>query len=67
MENLKVGQSFEVVKLLANIDYYKYGFHSVVMDRYDNFIVTIDQDGDKRYLPKDFFSKVGKLTIKSLK
>lgn len=74
MENLKVGQSFEVVKITQDCDYkvygdsYKLGGHTLLKDRWCVLENGVKGSGnyyafDLNYLPK----RIGRLTIKSLK
>lgn len=80
MENFKVGQSFEVVKVISNEDYmgdeFKIGGFTIA-HIYSPSLYEVLVNGDNLYVQKNFpflnmfvgteVKPIGKLTIKSLK
>lgn len=74
MENLKVGQSFEVVEITEHCDYkaygdsYKLGGHTLLTDNWMVLENGVDSNGYYyAFLSHKIPKKIGKLTIKSLK
>ncbi len=74
MENLKVGQSFDIVEITKHCDYkaygdsYKLGGHTLLKGVWN--VLENGTEGNGNYYAFDMDKlpkKVGKLTIKSLK